>query len=281
MNPADIASILPEDAAHPYVRYERFDVADVKRQIDEKGYAIVRDLVPVKWIDLIKHFWLETFANDSAKGRVVWSVYYGQKNNIGFSSDSFQHLYRAIDIPWNEPIHKETRELSLRLSALRNLVIDQDPLFGLRAFDKIGMISSTSYYPPGQGRMEAHTDGGTGKVMLVHILVPLTFKGADYADGGLVMWDRQGKLVDVDGQLRPGDAVIYDGSLKHEVLPIVAKEGKHTGRLQMFPIPVVFRPIDKDVRGLGAISISQYLYAKYAVAKNALLIALGRKGTLR
>ena len=31
MNPVDIASVFPDDAAHPYVRYERFDVAEVKR----------------------------------------------------------------------------------------------------------------------------------------------------------------------------------------------------------------------------------------------------------
>jgi hypothetical protein len=51
--------------------------------------------------------------------------------------------------------------------------------------------------------------------------------------------------------------------------------------MQMFPLPLVFRTLEKDVRGLGAIPFFQYLYAKYAVTKNALRIALGKKGTLR
>jgi hypothetical protein len=278
MQPAEIASIFRDDSKDPFIHYERFDVAAIKTQIDANGYAVIRDLIPVKWIDTIKTHWLRRFREEKPNGRVTWTVYYGQQSPIGFSSDAFQHLFRAIDILWNPPLHKETREIGIRMSALRNLVIDQDPEFGLRFTDSLGVCPSVSYYPAGKGMMEAHTDGGTGKVSLVHILAPLTFRGADYQGGGLRMWDRRGNEVDVDGLLHPGDAVIYDGSLKHEVLPIV---GNETGRLQMFPLPLAFRALEKDVRGLGAISILKYFYAKYAVTRNALLIALGRKGTLR
>jgi len=263
------------------MQFRSVDIDDIKQRLDETGYAVLRDLIPVESVERMQSFWLAEFAKPEARGRVVWSVYWGQPNAIGFSSDQFQHLYRAIDVAWNPPIDAETRDCCLSMSALRNTVIDQAELFGQRIHDPLGIVTSASYYPPGKGMMEAHTDGGTGKIMLVHILAPLTFKGKDYKEGGLRMWDRQGKEVDVDAQLNPGDAVIYDGSLKHEVLPIVAMEGKDLGRLQTFPIPMVFRSLEKDVRGLGAISFVKFLHAKYAVTKNALLIALGRKGTLR
>ena len=257
------------------------DIVDIKKRLDETGYAILRDVIPTDSIEQIRAFWLAEFAKPASRGRVVWSVYWGQPNAIGFSSDQFQHLYRAIDIAWNPPIDEETRQLCLAMSALRNRVIDQDESFGQRLTDPLGIVTSVSYYPAGKGMMEAHTDGGTGKIMLVHILAPLTFKGKDYKAGGLRMWDRHGNEVDVDAQLNPGDAVIYDGSLKHEVLPIVAMEGKDLGRLQTFPIPMVFKPMEKDIRALGAVPFLKYLRSRYAVAKNALLIALGRKGTLR
>ena len=263
------------------INEERFDVASVKAAIERDGYAVIRGLIPVERVHSIRAHWLKRFQETPPDGRVSWTIYYGQKSPIGFSSDTFQHLYRAIDVLWNPPFDEETREVGLRMSALRNLAIDQAPEFGTRFTDTLGVCPSVSYYPAGRGMMEKHVDGGTGKLMLVHILAPLTFRGTDYQDGGLVMWDRHGNKLDVDGILQPGDAVIYDGSLSHEVLPIVGMPGKEIGRMQMFPLPLVFRTLEKDVRGLGAIPFFQYLYAKYAVTKNALRIALGKKGTLR
>ncbi|HVM90330.1 MAG TPA: hypothetical protein VMU11_00325 [Verrucomicrobiae bacterium] len=264
-----------------FVRDDRFDRSAVKAAIDRDGYAVIRDLIPIERIESIKTHWLKRFQETTPDGRVTWTVYYGQKSPVGFSSDAFQYLYRAIDILWNPPLHEETREVGLRMSALRNLAIDQAPEFGTRFTDALGVCPSVSYYPPEKGMMQKHVDGGTGKLMLVHILAPLTFRGTDYQGGGLRMWDRHGNVVDVDGVLKPGDAVIYDGSLEHEVLPIIPMPGKNIGRMQMFPLPLAFRTLEKDVRGLGAIPFVKYLYAKYAVTKNALLIALGKKGTLR
>jgi hypothetical protein len=280
--PTDIPALFSDPSGDPVLRYERFQLPEVKRQIDEVGYCIVKGLVPKSRIDRIRAFWIETFAKQKPSGRVTWSPHLGQVNHIGFSSDKFQHLYRGCDFLWNEPLHAETREVCLRLHALRNLILDQDPYTGLRFTDaRYGIFITASYYPGGEGHMQMHNDGVSQGKPLLHSLLPITFKGRDYKEGGMLVVDRKGKHVDVDGMIEPEDAVFYDGALMHSVMPVVAFEGKNLGRVQVFPIPALMKNLEDDSSSVARIPVGRFVSAKWRTFKNQLRIKLGLNPVMR
>lgn len=281
MTPSELAVRVGDSAQHPELNYGVFDLTAVKNGLTKDGYFIVRGLIPEKNVSSIREFWLTKF-KEKAEGRVTWSPYLGQENHIGFSADKFQFLFRACDFIWNKPFHKETRAVGVFMHALRNLVIDRDPSYGLRFTDgRYGVFLTTSYYPPSKGFMEAHNDGVSHETTLIHCLAPFTFRGRDYAEGGITIIDRHGTFLDVEKELGPGDVLFYDGALKHGVSPIVALPGKDLGRLQMIPIPTYFDELVNNPRALDAIPASTYVLAKAKILKNKLRIALGLKPGLR
>src|SRR5262249_55157679 len=151
------------------------------RQVDAIGYYIGKGLVPTARIDRIKAFWLDTFSKIKPTVRVTWSPYMGQLNTTGFTSDSFQHHFRAVDLLWNDPNHAETRDVCLRVHALRNLMLDDNPYYGLRFMDaRYGIFVSANYYPGGAGHMGMHNDGTASGRPLLHALTAITIKGRDY-----------------------------------------------------------------------------------------------------
>jgi hypothetical protein len=279
---ADIPTLFSDSPDDPVLRYDRFNVADVKHQVNETGFCIVKGLVPRARIDRIRAFWLDTFSKQKPAGRVTWSPYLGQVNHIGFSSDKFQHLYRGCDFLWNEPLHAETREVCLRMHALRNLLLDQDPYTGLRFTDaRYGIFITASYYPAGSGHMQMHNDGVSKGKPLLHSLLPITFKGTDYKEGGMLVVDRKGRHVDVDGKIEPEDSVFYDGALMHAVMPIVGLEGKHLGRVQVFPIPTLMKNLEEDAASVARIPLARYAGAKWRALQNGLRIKLGLNPIMR
>ena len=91
--------------------------------------------------------------------------------------------------------------------------------------------------------MTPHGDGypkGKEKFQLLHFMLPITFKGQDYQDGGLVIFDKNDEKVDVDKIMKPGSIIFYDGIYKHGVEKIIPYEDKKIGRLAMFAVPVYF-----------------------------------------
>jgi hypothetical protein len=281
MTAAELRQSFGDAPDRPFLNYEAFDKEAITRDLEKDGFSIVRGLIPQALIPPVRAFWLEKF-KEKPEGRVTWAPYIGQANHVGFSKDAFQYLYRACDFLWNEPFHLETREISVRLHALRNLVIGRDPAYGMRFTDgRYGVFMTTSYYPAGEGFMEAHNDGVTEETTLIHCLVPFTFRGTDYADGGITIIDRAGVFHDLEKELRPGDAVFYDGALKHGVRLIKALPGKDLGRLQIIPIPTYFADIARNPRALDAIPSAAFFGAKLAVLKNQLRIKLGMQPGLR
>ncbi len=264
-----------------YIRAEAFDTEKVRADLARDGFSIVRGLVPTERIASIRAFWIEKFSS-APEGRVTWSPYLGQANHIGFSADSFQNLFRSCDFFWNPPIHEETRQVGIEMNALRNLLLDKDPAYGLRFTDnRYGIFMTASYYPAHTGYMQMHRDTVVAQESLIHCLAPMTHKGIDYAEGGMVLVDRHGNQLDVEGMLVPGDAVFYDGALEHAVAPIVPLPGKDIGRLQILPLPTWFTDIKQNPRALNVVPVSVYARAKWVCFKNALRIRLGFRPSLR
>jgi hypothetical protein len=108
-----------------------------------------------------------------------------------------------------------------------------------------GFYNSISYYQPSIGRLQEQEDGypkDKSTFALLHFMVPLTFKHQDYSDGGLTIQNKQTKeIVDVDGVMKPGSVLFFDGALKHGVKKIIPLENKEPiGRLAFFAIPMFF-----------------------------------------
>lgn len=281
MAPQDLETLFGDSPTDPYVNFRTFDVAGVKKELETKGYSIIRGFVPEKRVSAIRDAWLDIFKKEPA-GRITWAPYLGQSNHLGFSADTFQNLYRASDFYWNEPLNDDSRKIGERMNALRNLVLGKDPMYGLRFTDgRYGIFLTASYYPAGKGFMNMHRDTVSSSQMLIHGLVPLTFKGTDYASGGVYIVDRAGERVDVDAVLKPGDVVYYDGYLEHAVEPIVALPGKDVGRLQISPFPTKLKDLSANPRALSSIPLSKIVAAKLSVLKSRIRTTLGMQPSLR
>ena len=281
MQTSALAAIFGDSASEPYLKYDAFDAKIVAADLEHKGFSIVRGLIPERLVRPIRDFWLMTFEKPVTQ-RVTWAPYLGQPNTIGFSTDAFQYLYRACDFYWNEPMHKESREVGIRLNALRNLLLAKDPFYGLRFTDgRYGIFMTASYYPAIQGFMDEHRDGVKKQQTLIHCLAPFTLRGPDYQSGGMTITGRDGVRVDVEGTLKLGDAVFYDGFLEHGVEPIVPLPGKNIGRLQLSPLPTFFSDLASNPRALNTIPLSAVVGARLASLKNTVRIALGMKPGLR
>ena len=278
----DVRRAFRDGSGNAFLHYEAFDLEAVKARIQADGYAIVKDLIPRDTLQAIRAFWVTRFQHPGALQRVTWGPYLGQPNMIGFTNDAFQCLYRSCDFLWNEPYDRATRELGIRLNGLRNLIQGFELFRGLTfSSDRYGVFVTTSYYPPGEGRLGFHTDGVLSDTPLVHHIVPLTIKGEDYQDGGLVLVDRAGRTIDVDGAMPCGSALFYNAALKHGVHPIVPFPGRSLGRMQLFAIPTTFTNIEQNRYALERIPVKNFLQAKALKLKNKALVALGFSQIIR
>ena len=178
-NTNDIESLVQQTFPSkdvPLLHYEKVDFSVLKKEISENGFSIVRGLLDPKTVLEIREFWLKTYATQNKEASVTWSPYLGQANTIGYSKDGFQCLFRSCDFLWNPAQHVLSRNVCLRLNAIRNSILELSPLKGTTfSEDRYGIFVTTSYYPAGEGFMDAHEDGVSPNVPLLHHIVPLTF----------------------------------------------------------------------------------------------------------
>jgi hypothetical protein len=249
-------------------------VHEIREQLRDVGYAIVKGFVPASSMNAMREFWLDYFKNVAPKERVLWAPYLGQSNQVGYTKDKFQCLYRAHDFLWNAPIHGETRDVALKINELRNGVLDEDLSFGTRLTDvNYRVWTSVSYYPD-KGFMASHKDT-TSYGQMIHGVLPITFPTVDYQAGGLFMRDRKDVTVYPELAMSSGDLFLYDPALAHGVSPVVS-DG--VGRLQMFPL---MASAEINTSALQRVPWSEFLTAKFAVAKDRVQVLLGRAQAIR
>ena len=93
--------------------------------------------------------------------------------------------------------------------------------------------------------MREHIDVHQDKPILQY-MIPITFKGTDYDDGGLYIMNKNNEWVDIDKISKIGSVVFFDGRQKHKVEKIISKNPKNqVGRIAVFAIPTFFK---KDAR---------------------------------
>lgn len=238
------------------------DVKRVRDELSELGYSIAGNVIAHAVVDELREFWLERICRRDNNTEVVWQPYLGERNSFGFSRDDRQHMFRAVDLPWNEPIHAATRALCNELNLIRNTICGLEPDYNLKyRTDRYGMYVSATYYPLSGGYLREHVDD-YDDASLVHFIVPLTFKGQEYDRGGLFLIDKNGLRIDVDDSMKPGSVLFFSGQRPHGVESPASDREHATGRLQIFGVPVHFLSPAETDRMVAEIPMVRYAKAK-------------------
>ncbi|MFK7825059.1 MAG: hypothetical protein AB8G05_12965 [Oligoflexales bacterium] len=214
--------------------------AQIQSSIERDGYFIGTSVINPDDILKIKNFWIKFFRNKGNSYVVRGNLVLGEKNFTGFeNTDYYGCLHRHFDFLWNYPTHSLTRDLAVELHKYKNLVLgkpsDEGLIYNSANF---GVYISTSYYPPEIGRLNIHRDACPPGESIIHFMIPITFKGIDYQEGGLVCIRDDGQEIDLDSQMKPGSILFFNARLRHAVRKLKSKD--NIGRLATFAIPVHF-----------------------------------------
>ncbi len=217
----------------------------IKTDVQNSAFKVYHNAIKTDVYDEVRSFWLDYFSKDQPQREVArGNLLLGEENFNSYTDTDFWLLYRHFDFLWNKPTHQLTTDIAIELHKIRNAALNLPIEYGLNYNPECyGFYVSTSYYPPHGGMMTAHADGhpeGMKKFMLLHFMLPITFKGQDYEGGGMVVYDKNDQKVDVDKILKPGSIIFYDGAAKHGCERIIPYEDKKIGRLAMFAVPVYF-----------------------------------------
>jgi len=239
------------------------DESRIREDIIAHGYTVVHDVVPAATVATIRDHWLDAFAESSDTRPVIWGPYLGEVNRLVWDASPTHAFHRSYDFLWNTPLHAPTRDVGIALSRMRNRIAELDEREGEYLDPSCyGIYITTSYYPAGSGWMAEHEDEVDPGKRHWHFILPITFKGEDYASGGLYLTDRNGNRVDVDAETRPGSVVFFDGTRPHGVDRIEPLPGKTCGRMQLFAIPVVMEMPHRHDRILEDMPLARYVKAR-------------------
>lgn len=251
---------------------KNLDTSSIAEGIMKDGFFILKNKLPKEEIEKLREKFLHDLASVKPTEDIVWDPYIGERDKICYSKDRFQSMYRGYSFPWNHESSQTNKNLLARMNTLREQISNLINCSQVQRQAELSLYTTWSYYPPNQGWLGKHSDKVKPGTKLIHYIVPLTFKGIDFDKGGLYITDRSGKEVDIDIQLKPGDAVFFDGSCEHEVKLVESSTG--LGRMQTFAIPVEFKYPDECDRFLAALPLRSFAVIKIKNALNKIKIKL-------
>jgi hypothetical protein len=150
------------------------------------------------------------------------------------SFDSLPRTYRIYQFFPNHNVDFE-RSLFDRAMALREQIEslwDTDDAYRAERQRLQNYVIVTNYVP-NSGLLRRHKDYRKPlKYPLMQMLVMLTMSGTDFAGGDFILHTQTGGRVSVQSDLKllPGDILMFDKSLEHEVALVLPKEGGGRGR---------------------------------------------------
>jgi|MDTC01.3.fsa_nt_gb hypothetical protein len=215
----------------------------IMKDLESKGFCIIKNCVSNEFISSQRSRWIPKFIKKNVDKKFVrGNLILGEKNFLSYSEINAWCMYRNFEFLWNKTDDEEAMKLHLEIHKFRNKIQGFDPNFGLNYNDtNYGIYISTSYYPLNIGKLLAHADGHKD-VPIIHYMLPFTFKGKDYHEGGLFIEDTSGEIVDLDSLVEPGDVIFFDGRRRHWVDIPKSRESNSLGRLAVFAIPTHFVP---------------------------------------
>ena len=224
---------------------ENINIKEIKVKISSDGYFILHNLIPEKTINILKTYWTKEFQKQikykPTTNSVRGNLHLGESDFDSYSDNKEWNIYRSFSFFWNKSNskeHKITKEISLEINYIRNLIEEKDNLRGI-TYDETGygIYLSVSHYPPVNGFLKSHSDGHPVKDFLLQYMVNINHKNIDYSEGGLYII-KDGKFIDIDSMLKPGSVLFFDGSIEHGVKPV--KSDNEVGRMAFFAIPTYF-----------------------------------------
>ena len=223
------------------------------KDLERDGFSVMHGAIHASAVRTMRSFWVE---GPPRPRTLHFDLTYGEAN---YTHTFFGRYTRHFEFYWNRPSCPVSRDVSLLLHYARNVITGYHPMYGLSfSPGRVGVYLAITHYPMGRGEMAIHVD--PNYFLPVHFNVPLSFKGEDYAEGGLRLHKGGGRVIDVEALLKPGSFLLFSGAVPHSIAPVVGAGSKTSvGRVQMFSIPTEFDQTGK--RGL---------------AKNLLLEAYGR-----
>ena len=213
----------------------------IAKSIEVDGYFILRNAISTKFIDQQKKRWAQIFRkNIDSKYFVRGNLILGESNFLSYSKIPSWCMFRYFEFLWNKSTDENAKNIHIELHKFRNSIQSLPEEMGLNYnTGNYGIYISTSLYPPGKGMLEAHSDGH-GELPILHYMLPFTFKGEDYDEGGLYIEDNHGNIIDIDSNIKKGDLIFFDGRNKHWVKKIKSSQLNQIGRLASFAIPTYF-----------------------------------------
>jgi hypothetical protein len=217
------------------------DMAALRSKIDTEGYVILKKIISPEDILEMQKYWLSKMYQGKKSSFMRGDIFFGEKNCLTYECSNDLCLYRYFEFFWNKSESDITRKHCVKMHKLRNLFLDVDEVDGLLMQEnKFGLYISTSLYEVDKGMFFKHRDGHADQ-KIFHFMIPLTFKGKHYKDGGLYITNSKG-VMDIDSLCQEGDVILFNGAFEHEVKLI---KGGETGRLAVFAVPTYF------IDGLG------------------------------
>ena len=227
------------------------DISKIRTDIDRQGFSICENCIDIQIILDLKNYWVKKFENIKVdKKHVGGNFYLGEKNFSSFSNTKSLCLNRHFDFLWNNEENIISRSLNIEMHKFRNKIQNYNENLGIEySKDCYGFYISTSFYRSNKGRMREHIDIHQNKPILQY-MIPITFKGSDYDEGGLFIMNKKNEWIDVDKISKIGSVIFFDGRQKHKVEKIISTDSKKKiGRIAVFAIPTFFK---KDAR-LGSL----------------------------
>lgn len=230
---------MTDNESSPIIRLP--DPIALRKELDGIGYVILRDVISKDFIRSQRLIWINHFKNCWQGHKFVrGNLIYGEPNFDSYSSIPSWCMHRSFEFLWNTETVSEHLAVHKRMHQYRNSVQDLPVNFGLDFNEgHNGVYISTSLYPSGSGHLIQHKDGH-GVARIVHYMIPYTFKGTHYDEGGLYLEDRSGNIVDVDSRVNEGDVIFFDGLMNHGVQDIKSNIIGAPGRLASFAVPTCF-----------------------------------------
>jgi hypothetical protein len=222
------------------------DAKEVALSVQKNGFTICKNIVPVSYIKAQKKFWIQKFKICNVNKKFVrGNLVLGESNFLSYSDIPAWCMYRNFDFLWNEGLNEEYLKIHLSLHSIRNQIQGYTSSFGLEYNPlSYGIYLSTSLYEANKGHLAFHADGH-GDIPILHYMLPITFKGEDYTEGGLFCYDKDGLEHDIDKMVSPGDLIFFDGRMRHGVKKIISESELQIGRIAQFAVPTHF---EKDAR---------------------------------
>ena len=145
----------------------------------------------------------------------------GQENLNSFRKDKNMYIFRHRDYFWNKPLNQTTRDLSKEIGKYINTISDLPIEHGFTFNEQKQVVFNQVNCYPNNGFMYKHKDTKKNE-LIINTSFPITFKNQHYFDGGLFI-KKDKTMIDIDSKMKPASIVFYNGNLKHEIMPIKAK----------------------------------------------------------